>query len=40
MLKADFHMHTSYSPDSEMAPEKLVETLSEGWTQLHRRNGP
>ena len=25
MLKADFHMHTSYSPDSEMAPEKLVE---------------
>ena len=25
MLKADFHMHTRYSPDSEMAPEKLVE---------------
>ncbi len=25
MLKADFHMHTSYSPDSEMSPEKLVE---------------
>ena len=24
MLKADFHMHTSYSPDSEMSPEALV----------------
>ena len=24
MLKADFHMHTNYSPDSEMTPEKLV----------------
>ena len=24
MLKADFHMHTRYSPDSEVAPEKLV----------------
>ena len=23
-LKADFHMHTSYSPDSEMSPERLV----------------
>ena len=24
MLKADLHMHTQYSPDSEMSPEKLV----------------
>ena len=24
MLKADFHMHTHFSPDSEMAPERLV----------------
>ena len=24
MLKSDFHMHTHYSPDSEMAPERLV----------------
>ena len=24
MLKADFHMHTHYSPDSEMSPERLV----------------
>ena len=24
MLKADFHMHTRYSPDSEVSPEKLV----------------
>ena len=24
MLKADFHMHTHFSPDSEMAPEQLV----------------
>ena len=24
MLKADFHMHTCYSPDSEMSPECLV----------------
>ena len=24
MLKADFHMHTCYSPDSEMSPEHLV----------------
>ncbi|MCI0438341.1 MAG: PHP domain-containing protein [Chloroflexi bacterium] len=24
MLKADFHMHTHFSPDSEMVPEKLV----------------
>jgi predicted metal-dependent phosphoesterase TrpH len=24
LLKADFHMHTGYSPDSAMAPEKLV----------------
>ena len=23
-LKADFHMHTHFSPDSEMAPEQLV----------------
>ena len=25
MLKADFHMHTHFSPDSEVAPERLVE---------------
>ena len=25
MLRADFHMHTHFSPDSEMSPEKLVE---------------
>ena len=25
MLKADFHMHTHYSHDSEVAPEKLVK---------------
>ena len=25
MLKADFHMHTDYSPDSEMSPERLVK---------------
>ena len=24
MLKADFHMHTHYSPDSDMSPERLV----------------
>ena len=24
MLKADFHMHTHFSPDSEMSPEQLV----------------
>ena len=24
MLKADFHMHTHYSPDSEVTPEKMV----------------
>ena len=24
MLKADFHMHTRYSPDSDMSPERLV----------------
>ena len=24
MLRADFHMHTHYSPDSEMSPERLV----------------
>ena len=23
-LKADFHMHTHYSPDSDMSPERLV----------------
>ena len=25
MLKADFHMHTRFSPDSEVSPERLVE---------------
>ena len=25
MLKADFHMHTRFSPDSEASPERLVE---------------
>lgn len=25
MLKADFHMHTHFSPDSEVSPERLVE---------------
>ncbi|MCL0099462.1 PHP domain-containing protein [Dehalococcoidia bacterium] len=25
MLKADFHIHTNYSPDSEVSPEQLVE---------------
>ena len=25
MLKADLHMHTHYSPDSEMSPERLVQ---------------
>ena len=24
MIKADFHMHTNYSPDSEVTPEQLV----------------
>lgn len=24
MLKGDFHMHTHYSPDSDMSPERLV----------------
>ncbi|MDP6451736.1 MAG: PHP domain-containing protein [SAR202 cluster bacterium] len=24
MLKADFHMHSHFSPDSEMSPEKIV----------------
>ena len=24
MLKADFHMHTHFSPDSEMSPEEMV----------------
>jgi predicted metal-dependent phosphoesterase TrpH len=24
VLKADFHMHTHYSPDSEMSPERMV----------------
>ena len=25
MIKADFHMHTSFSSDSETMPEKMVE---------------
>ncbi len=25
MLKADFHMHTHFSPDSDVSPERLVE---------------
>lgn len=25
MLRADFHVHTSYSPDSAMSPQRLVE---------------
>jgi predicted metal-dependent phosphoesterase TrpH len=29
VLKADFHMHTHFSPDSEMAPEKLVKRCIE-----------
>ena len=29
MLKADFHMHTHFSPDSEVAPEKLVKRCIE-----------
>lgn len=29
MLKADFHMHTRFSPDSEVSPERLVERCLE-----------
>ena len=29
MLKADFHMHTNYSPDSLLKPERLVERCIE-----------
>lgn len=29
MLKADFHMHTCFSPDSEISPERLVERCLE-----------
>jgi predicted metal-dependent phosphoesterase TrpH len=29
VLKADFHMHTHFSPDSEVAPEKLVKRCIE-----------
>ena len=28
MLKADFHIHTHYSPDSDMSPEQLVARCS------------
>ena len=40
VLKADFHMHTRYSPDSEVAPEKLVARCREGRPELHRGNRP
>ncbi len=29
LIKADFHMHTSFSPDSETTPERLVERCVE-----------
>ncbi len=29
MIKADFHMHTHFSPDSEMSPESLVSRCIE-----------
>ena len=29
MIKADFHMHTCFSPDSETTPERLVERCIE-----------
>ena len=29
MLKADFHMHTHFSPDSEVSPQRLVDRCNE-----------
>lgn len=29
MLKADFHMHTQYSPDSDMSPKRLVDRCNQ-----------